>query len=598
MLTFKEPASLNVEAVRATLRVHPDLAQFAHSEQMHLTSSRFTIGRSGHNAVVVAHPAVSLEHSMLLVPRHGAIEIEDLNSDNGTFVSGFRIQKWQLRHGDCISLGGPPDEVGGKFWFYHGALFRKRTSPQGVPTLPFHMDLEPRRSGDYWFQYQRSRYPDGPSLNVPLPHAVKLSTGRAVARELAISAAVTKAVPPTIQVYRHTRPDGDVIELICPNDMPQATHTLAACKRELDGLKQLTQEIVTPSIMLQLAGPPKEPARSRDEETVIRICHLSDGHVGAPDVAWGRDHARVHAALVRSLVKSRAPSMPAPWLCVTGDIAYSGKLQEYRIGLEMLAEIVVAAGSDRSRIRCVPGNHDVELPVARMTVSDALQRAMRSDRHFADHVLADPEARSIVLRKLGHYREFLSQLPKHPRELDWRESLGPGIALLGLSTVLASDGFDKQGPLSDGGNLVISKIQLDTLVPPTSTDSLHIMMSHHPIHWLSRWSQDELRRVLAGVPTIHLCGHEHEGSGVLTEHVGARANVLTLSAGAVHRGQNERGPHAYHEIVIKHSRDETVVGYSPRVYVGERNEFVVDRTRYPSADADGFIWLKLAAPAK
>src|SRR5512139_3833946 len=64
-----------------------------------------TVGRAAHSTIVVDDDQVSRNHAR--VRRHGdIIEIEDLNSRNGTWVNGERLDaKRRLISGDEVSIG-------------------------------------------------------------------------------------------------------------------------------------------------------------------------------------------------------------------------------------------------------------------------------------------------------------------------------------------------------------------------------------------------------------------------------------------------------------------------------------------------------------
>jgi predicted component of type VI protein secretion system len=62
------------------------------------------IGRSPDNDVCIDNLAVSNHHARIL-PDAGQYVVEDLNSMNGTFVNGRRVERATLRNGDVIQIG-------------------------------------------------------------------------------------------------------------------------------------------------------------------------------------------------------------------------------------------------------------------------------------------------------------------------------------------------------------------------------------------------------------------------------------------------------------------------------------------------------------
>jgi hypothetical protein len=74
--------------------------------QLALAKDRTTLGRRAYNDIVIDNPAVSGEHALLHMTRGGEVEIEDLNSTNGTYINGQVVQKQVLRENDVIDIGG------------------------------------------------------------------------------------------------------------------------------------------------------------------------------------------------------------------------------------------------------------------------------------------------------------------------------------------------------------------------------------------------------------------------------------------------------------------------------------------------------------
>lgn len=71
---------------------------------VHVFTDTFTIGRSETNDLVVEDDLVSRQHLRLW--REGdEFWAEDLQSTNGTYVNGRRIQRTSLRNADLIRVG-------------------------------------------------------------------------------------------------------------------------------------------------------------------------------------------------------------------------------------------------------------------------------------------------------------------------------------------------------------------------------------------------------------------------------------------------------------------------------------------------------------
>jgi len=72
--------------------------------EYNMNKERYTIGRLPDNDIRIDNPAVSGHHSLIINILNDSF-LEDLNSTNGTYVNGKRIQTVQLEPGDRIQIG-------------------------------------------------------------------------------------------------------------------------------------------------------------------------------------------------------------------------------------------------------------------------------------------------------------------------------------------------------------------------------------------------------------------------------------------------------------------------------------------------------------
>ena len=64
-----------------------------------------TIGRATGADFIVEAPLVSRVHCRLTVFPDGSLEVRDLESTNGTFINGRRIETARLKSGDRLGVG-------------------------------------------------------------------------------------------------------------------------------------------------------------------------------------------------------------------------------------------------------------------------------------------------------------------------------------------------------------------------------------------------------------------------------------------------------------------------------------------------------------
>ena len=73
-------------------------------KEVQLTKERTTLGRRPYNDIVIDNLAVSGEHAALQMTGN-EVELEDLNSTNGTYVNGRAVKKHLLKDGDALEVG-------------------------------------------------------------------------------------------------------------------------------------------------------------------------------------------------------------------------------------------------------------------------------------------------------------------------------------------------------------------------------------------------------------------------------------------------------------------------------------------------------------
>jgi pSer/pThr/pTyr-binding forkhead associated (FHA) protein len=73
-------------------------------KEVQLTKERTTLGRRPYNDIVIDNLAVSGEHAVLHMTGN-EVQIEDLNSTNGSYVNGKAVKKQALQSGDVVEVG-------------------------------------------------------------------------------------------------------------------------------------------------------------------------------------------------------------------------------------------------------------------------------------------------------------------------------------------------------------------------------------------------------------------------------------------------------------------------------------------------------------
>jgi 3',5'-cyclic AMP phosphodiesterase CpdA len=141
--------------------------------------------------------------------------------------------------------------------------------------------------------------------------------------------------------------------------------------------------------------------------TPIRILHLSDFHFSGKK-AWDADP--VMNAMARNIGDEVAGGRKPDLVAITGDLAFSGKADEYAAAQDWLKKTLWPAlgGLKKDRLLLVPGNHDVYRPAALKRSVKGLHKDLleEGDQQAIKEVLADADERAILLRRHDAYLDF------------------------------------------------------------------------------------------------------------------------------------------------------------------------------------------------
>ncbi|MDN6883121.1 FHA domain-containing protein [Variovorax sp. CAN2819] len=113
--------------------------------QVALAKERTTLGRRAYNDIVIDNLAVSGEHAVLHMTG-GEVEIEDLNSTNGTYVNALAVQRQALKDNDVIEVGGCRIHFRARSNLDTGAV-SIRTAPAQYPSGAMPLSSAPTESG-------------------------------------------------------------------------------------------------------------------------------------------------------------------------------------------------------------------------------------------------------------------------------------------------------------------------------------------------------------------------------------------------------------------------------------------------------------------
>ena len=69
-----------------------------------LNKKKLMVGRAAHADIYIDDPAISFYHAFIIIDEHGG-KIIDLESDNGIFLNGKKVEKSYFCEGDTLRIG-------------------------------------------------------------------------------------------------------------------------------------------------------------------------------------------------------------------------------------------------------------------------------------------------------------------------------------------------------------------------------------------------------------------------------------------------------------------------------------------------------------
>ena len=269
-------------------------------------------------------------------------------------------------------------------------------------------------------------------------------------------------------------------------------------------------------------------------ERTITWLHLSDFHLRAGDQY---DQTVVIASLLDDIKNQREQQTVATdAVFLTGDLAFSGKPEEYQVARKFIRDLAEASGVELSNIFCVPGNHDVDR--SRITSSVQTESRALKNREQVSRLMGTVQLSSFTDRYLP-YSEFIRTT--FPWAEIWSDDSlsftrnlrirGINISLLGLNSAWLSGAED------DKGNLLIGERQIREALDKAKQPELLIALFHHPLSYLADFDSSDVQALLNTRCDFVLHGHLHETHAARL--VSPDSEVFYLAAGASYQGRLE-----------------------------------------------------------
>lgn len=267
---------------------------------------------------------------------------------------------------------------------------------------------------------------------------------------------------------------------------------------------------------------------------VIRWLHLSDMHCTSTE-RW--DRRAILTSFIRDVAgvlheEGLAPQM----VMVTGDVAFSGKREEYDQAERFLAQVASTLDlNPRDRWFVVPGNHDVDRSLIGPSDGDLLSGLDSQDK--IEDVLGHSATMRLLSARLEEYYAFTERFlgaargwrEDRPFRVDVPEVEGIPVGVLQLNSAWAA------GTDQDTGRLLVGEAQAHEALEQASDALLKVALLHHPLEDLKECDHriQDLLEAPDGAAFI-LRGHLHRSR--ITVRQSPDGRVVELAGGALYTG--------------------------------------------------------------
>ena len=266
-------------------------------------------------------------------------------------------------------------------------------------------------------------------------------------------------------------------------------------------------------------------ARPPVDNSPVRILHLSDFHF-QQTTAWDA------SPLLERLVTQVRDAVRPDIVVVTGDVAYSGKAEEYANAEEWFrSQLLPAARIENRDLFFVPGNHDADRKAVGSMVK-ALQAKLlyNPDDALIASVYADPQEADLLFARFRAYQKFVADMRGEPISLRpwWVQSVsknGLNIRLAGICSAWLSFQDNEQSRLLIGTPQVLELNR--------EQGDVNIALMHHPEFYFHEADAPAIKEIHNWAHLI-LRGHLHHESAF--EQKDLVNHVVTLAAGCAYQG--------------------------------------------------------------
>ena len=332
----------------------------------------------------------------------------------------------------------------------------------------------------------------------------------------------------------------------------------------------------------------------------FRILHISDLHVKSPDFRNSINDLNVlgydrvtsgFLEILPTIHQQRAVDI----VCVTGDIAASGKSEQYDYAQKLFVQISKLLYLTSERFFIVPGNHDIDRSIC-VGEWGNVRNSVRNDHQSVVgqffNTQTSPSIPHSLLDRSGEFKKWINKnYSHHFVGSDKRSPLGfyseykPTDKPFSIH-ISCLDSAWLCGDNNDHQKILLTTEQIDNLTHTANVphNGFRLALVHHPFDWLIDASKCRSR--LSQYIDLVLSGHAH------TEEVLAYCDpnkqVRVISAGALYESQKYRN--SFHIIDVELNDQGNPLKYDITFYGWSGEFWHPDNSIYSGTQNGRICW--------
>ncbi|MBN1347716.1 MAG: SUMF1/EgtB/PvdO family nonheme iron enzyme [Phycisphaerae bacterium] len=311
----------------------------------------------------------------------------------------------------------------------------------------------------------------------------------------------------------------------------------------------------------------------------VRVLHLSDFHFGSK-TAW--DSSPVLRGLVEVVGGLGDEGLTPDIVAITGDVAHSGRPEEYKLAGEWIDKGLMPAlpkGFRKNRLLIVPGNHDVDRKAVGSLAKGAQDSflAKKSQEGVAE-ALENQAERDVLLARHSAYLDFVNSYRGAKEKLDvpwWSSTLtvdGARVFVAGYCSSWTS----YQESEVEQGRLLVSRWQSNALLGARGKGiDFSVVLVHHPWSCLAEFDSNDILDRIQREADVVLRGHLHATCSQTWQNQDTSCIELTVGSGY----DGSKHANAFQLVELEPGTREVRVHY----WIWHRDRWTRDRITYDNA---------------